>query len=197
MPLELTKKIKEADKETLVYWIKPNSSRSWPVNGDGDPLMDNGNPFPMTEDGLIAIPDESDTIDPSEDIDEACEANLEQIDIDKGQEIPDQVKIVIKMLSGTENQEITNAMIKTRTSAAKRKGKPRQATVEQDIDIGLSVQMKLERGIVDWEGIVDENGNPAPITKEYIELLPGWIQTAITDRISSLSELDEDLEGEL
>lgn len=155
------------DLEVVEYWVKP-SGRAWLVNEDNVPLDSAGNAFIMDDSGIPVI---------------------------EGDEpIPERIVFKLKMLLGRDHNAITQAMIKTKTRAGRR-GKNR-AIIETDIDLAKSVNLKLQKAIVDWSGITDKDGNEARITAENIDLLPAWIQNDLVDKVSEMSEISEDDEGE-
>lgn len=174
MPLTLTEDPRSEDLEEVVYWIKPGG-RQWPVNEENIPLQEDGEPFELVnqvEGGIGILYDSPDT---------------------NG---PEKLVFRLKMLLGKDHNEITQAMIKTRATTRGRRGRRQQVDVETKMDLALAVNLKLSKAIVEWEGLVDSEGNPAKITPENIDLLPAWIQNDLVDRVDRMSSLDEGLEGE-
>jgi len=109
--------------------------------------------------------------------------------------IPERLIFRIRMLLGRDHNEISQAMITTKTTRS-RKGKHRSANVETDVDITKGVTLKLEKAIEEWDGIQDANGESAPITTAYIDLLPAWMQNDLTNVVNDMSSLDEEEEEE-
>lgn len=188
--MRLHENIKEQDLEVVTFWVKKNM-RAWPVDEDGDPLDENDVPFKLDKRGNIEIQEGESPTGIEEGEETASEGKETASD---GCELPDRVQVWVRMLLGRDHNEVTNAMIKTQTERGKR-GR-RRAVVKTDVDLGLAVALKLEKAIVRWEGIEDEVGQPAPVTRKYIDLLPAWIQNRLTEVVNEMSTLDEELEGE-
>jgi len=178
--MRLTDKPREEDLDIVAYWID-RKMKPWPVNSENMPLYRDSEELlpqePGKEPGSVAF------------------------DIEQGEEFPERVQFWIKMLTGKENDDIQSAVISTRTARhrVKRAGRATRsatASVETDIDVALSSRMKVKAAVVKWEGIEDENGNPAPIADKYIDLLPGWMRDDLVDRISDTSNLTEEELGE-
>ncbi len=184
---------KPEDLEEVIYWIRENG-RAWPTDEDNTPLQDNGTPFRIDEDGLIGNPDILPDIDPQE----TEEGIVEPITMVIEPELePLRLVFRLKMLLGRDHNEITQMITKTKTKAiARKRNRQPIVEVESDVDLNLAVNLKLMKAIVEWEGILDENGSPAPITEKYIELLPAWLQNSLTDRIEDMSSLDGEEVGE-
>lgn len=180
------------DLEEVIYWAK-NNGRQWKTNDDNEPLRADGTPFTIDEDGLISYPGKVVDIDPQER--EESNATPITMVVEDDEELPERLVFRLKMLLGRDHNEITQAMIKTKTrTTGKRRN--RQAVVETEMDLTLAVNLKLQKAIEEWEGIADKDGNPAAITPENINLLPAWLQNDLVDRVDEMSSLDEEEEGE-
>lgn len=189
--MRLVETPKPEDLEEVIYWVRGNG-RAWPTDETNAPLQANGIPFRIDEDGLIGNPDEIVYNDSQENEDGEQVALTMIIEPDQ---IPERLVFKLKMLLGRDHNEITQAMIKTKTrTTGKRRN--RQAVVETEMDLALAVNLKLMKAIVEWAGMEDANGSPAEITKENIDLLPAWIQNDLVDRVDDMSSLDEEELGE-
>lgn len=180
------------DLEEVIYWAKSNG-RQWKTNEDNEPLRADGTPFEVDEDGVLALSKE----EPYKDLQETEKSESAPIVlvVEDDEELPERLVFRLKMLLGRDHNEITQAMIKTKTrTTGKRRN--RQAVVETEMDLTLAVNLKLQKAIVEWEGIADKDGNEAAITPENINLLPAWLQNDLVDRVDEMSSLDEEEEGE-
>ena len=189
--MRLREQPRPEDLEIVTYWVKENGRR-WPVDDDNNPLDTNSSPLNLDTDGNLAaiLP-----TDPQEGEDFDSGAVLTVADADP--ELPERLIFKLRMLQGHDENEITQAMMKTKTTYQGRRGKKQRARVETETDLGAGVTLKLIKGIYEWEGIEDENGNPAEINEHWINLLPGWIQKDLADQISEISGLvDDEEEGE-
>ncbi len=181
--MRLREETRPEDLEVVEYWAKENG-RAWPVNEDNDPLDSNGNVFAKDDNGLPII---DQTIDPQE------AEEYDSAPIMEAVELPELIVVKLRMLLGRDDDEITQAMIKIQTKQGRRN---RRAEIETEIDHASAAALKLQKGIVEWSGIQDKDGNPAAITAENIGLLPAWIKTDLTDRITSMSMISDEDEGE-
>lgn len=179
--MRLREETRLEDLEVVEYWVT-ESGRAWPTDVNNDPLDANGKPFPLDANGVPTM-----NIDPQETEEVDSAPNMEEI------ALPELVVVKLKMLLGRDEDEITQAQIKITTTQAKRN---RPARVETEIDHGLASTLRLQKGIHEWSGILDKDGNPAAITPENIGLLPAWIKSDLNVRISSMNEVDSDEAGE-
>lgn len=181
--MRLREEARPEDLEIVEYWAKENG-RAWPVNEDNEPLDSDGNPFPLDDNSLpVMIANK----DPQENEEYDSAPIMEAV------ELPELIVVKLRMLLGRDDDEITQAMIKIQTKQGRRN---RRAEIETEIDHGSAAALKLQKGIVEWSGIQDEDGNPAAVTAENIGLLPAWIKTDLTDRITSMSMINDEDEGE-
>jgi len=172
------------DLEVVEYWVKENG-KAWSVSDDNEPLDSDGNVFPMDANGLpIAIPT---IIDPQENEEVDSTPNMEEI------ELPERLVFKLRMLLGNDDNKITQALIKIKTQATRRN---RPGKVEQEIDQGAAANVKLSLAIEEWAGILDKNGNLAEITPENVGYLPSWIHGDLTERVTSMSLINEEDAGE-
>ena len=183
--MRLMEEPRPEDLEVVEYWVQGNS-RAWATNENNVPLDSDGNPFILDANG---IPTHTMTKDPQED---------EEVDYSPSTsdtELPERLVFKLKMLLGRDHNAITQAMIQTKTRSGGKRNRGK-ATVETDIDLAKSVNLKLQKAIVEWSGMTDESGKPAPITPENIDLLPAWIQNDLVDRVNDMSEISEEELGE-
>jgi len=180
------------DLESVIYWVKENG-QAWPVNDDNVPLDSTGKPFEL-ENGLIRLATSSMGKDPQEE--EDFDSDGISTVSEPGSDIPEKLVFKIRMLQGRDDSIINKEMIKTKTSAIGGNRQRRLSRVETEIDTSQVTIMRLELSIVEWEGIADEDGNPAPINRKYIGLLPSWLLTDLTERIEDMAGITEDESGE-
>ena len=168
MGLVLREQTRDEDLEVVVYWVN-EKGRSWPTNSDGVPLQESTDkPYPLNGDGL---PNPTLKVKPA------------------------RIRCWLKTLSGIENNNIVDAVLKTK---ARRTSRRRNAPVEveQSTSIALSCSLKLKAALVKWEGIVMEDGKEAPINDKYLDLLPAWLADDLVDKITALTSITEEEEGE-
>ena len=168
MELVLRDHQRDEDLEIVVYWIDERG-RPWPTNSDNLPIQaSTDKPFPLNEEGL---PSPSLKVKPA------------------------RIRCWLKTLSGIENNNIVDAVLKTK---ARRTSRRRNAPVEveQSTSIALSCSLKLKAALVKWEGIVMEDGKEAPINDKYLDLLPAWLADDLVDKITALTSITEEEEGE-
>jgi len=168
MSMVLREHQREEDLEIVVYWIN-DRGRPWPTNGNGVPLQETTDkPYALNEDGL---PNPTLKVKPS------------------------RIRCWLKTLSGPENNAIVEAVLKTRArQTSRRRNAPIE--VEQNVAVALSCSLKLKAALVKWEGIVTEDGKEAPINDKYLDMLPAWLADDLVDRITALTKMTEDEEGE-
>jgi len=159
---------REEDLEIVVYWINERG-RPWPTNSDGVPLQEaTDKPYALNEDGLPSTT-----------------AKVK----------PLRLRCWLKTLSGPENNAIVEAVLKTRArQTSRRRNAPIE--VEQNVAVALSCSLKLKAALVKWEGIVTEDGKEAPVNDKYLDMLPAWLADDLVDRITALTKMTEEEEGE-
>lgn len=80
-------------------------------------------------------------------------------------------RLLLKPLNGIEHLSVQNELAAHRITDAQR--------------------IALKTGIIDWENIDDESGQPVRFTRENIDLLPVGILAEVSMRIISISRLGE------
>lgn len=173
MSLILREKPREEDLEIVIHWVD-DRGRHWPTDEENRPLdPETKKPLTLNDEGL-----------PSS--------------TKKDQIVPGRLRFWIKMLTGQESDDITSAILKTRSRRTVSRNSRRNAPieVEADVDISLSGKLKLKAGLVEWEGIVCENGKNAPISDKYLDLLPAWLKDDLVDRVTALTTITSEEVGE-
>lgn len=185
--MRLREEPRAEDLEVITYWVKENR-QAWPTNENNEPLRKDGEPFIFDENGVIGLPK---PIDPQEREEFDSEPTATDLDHDQ----PERLIFKLKLLLGRDHNKITQAIVKTQTRNVRRRRR-NLPTIDTEINLALACNLKLKAAIVEWEGIEDEDGNPAEITLENIDILPAWIQTDLVDHITTMSLIGEDEMGE-
>lgn len=106
---------------------------------------------------------------------------------------PEIIRFGLKFLSTGESNAITDEVYKTQTNF---KAGQRSGSIESTIDHSKLVEMKLAAAIVKWEGILDAKGDPAPVSRETIQMLPAWVSDSLLEVVNDMNVVSEKLEGE-
>ena len=159
---------RDEDLELVVHWID-DRGRHWPSDDEDRPLdPETKKPMLLDDTGLPKKTDKA---------------------------VPNRLRFWLKMLTGPESNAITEAILSMRTKRTRVK-RNTQIEVESDISIALAAKLKLKVGITKWDGIFMENGKPAPMDDKHLDLLPAWLMDDLVDRITALTTITEDEEGE-
>jgi len=97
------------------------------------------------------------------------------------------ITIWLKPLSGAQLRKIFD-----RSLIEVKKGKK----TKHKISAGAFTVDQVALTIAKWEGVLDpENGEPAKVSEENVDRLPGWIINKLQKKASEMNELSEEDEG--
>lgn len=162
MGLVLRDLTREEDLELVTYWVD-RRGKCWQTNSDNIPLCSDCSLFDIGDKGIIA---------PIE-----------------GEEVPVRLRFWLKMLRGSESNAIANAM-SSPTASISLKGESEgkgEFEMKLNIDLVLVAKLWLGAGLIKWDGILGEDGEPASVSDKYIDLLPAWLYDDLVDRIKALN----------